>query len=326
MTGPLGVEVIELPGGGVIMAILALLIGAGLIALAYWVLPRPIASYVAGIGGFVLLALVVVLGQVSPVVPALLAAAVVFGAVAWLVRTDRRATAIGRFAAANGLTHARRDARPSPFRASGLLMRIARRIGTAALLQGLGPGTAVTDADFRLFGVGDGRRAANVVTGAWRGAAVVEADLRWWDTKGYVLLIPLRRARRNSVVLVDLPVTIPRAAAIREDRARLIDKVLTHDVDLDLEAFNRAYVTKAADREFAFALFDQRLMQWLLDRPTLDGLEVNGSRALLYCRRLPPADLPWLLDTARDFLERIPRVVRTRYGADGATTITGEVR
>ena len=113
-------------------------------------------------------------------------------------------------------------------------------------------------------------------------------------------------------------------------RENLLSKVGKHvgldDIDFESGEFNREFMVKSADREFAFKLIDAEMMQYLLGTAGRFVIEVHGSDLLVRCGLLDPAKLTSLFDTVKGVRNHIPRVVWTEYGsgppaAQGASAV-----
>jgi hypothetical protein len=199
---------------------------------------------------------------------------------------QRRRSALATFAAAHGLTF-------SP-------------VDTGALERSYA---------FDLFSLGDGRGCENVISGAWQGVPMREADYWYYeqstDGEGHTS----RSYSRFSVVVVDLDGVLP---VVRIERENLLSRLADHlgmsDIEFESEEFNRCFNVKAKDQEFAFKLLDARMMQWLLDAPDKVCLEVVGPNVLLYCGRLPAERVGEVFAAAKSFVDHVPRLVWTEYG------------
>lgn len=231
-----------------------------------------------------------------------------------VLRMVQRWRAIARFAAKNGLSFTRSDPfgmlelGVNQFRAGGGLDRLTGAMGGSSTDVFRLAGMAI-----RLFGMLSGSRLENVVSGLWKGVPVKAADQSVAVRGPIWLFTGLPRRRRYSVAIADLDVQIPKLA-IRRERWR--DRVSTEDdVDFEVEEFNRRFRVTCGDRAFAYKLVDALLIDWLTRGDDRYGFEVLGSKLLVSCSRLRPSELPGLLDAAAGFHQRIPRLVRSQYGA-----------
>lgn len=183
----------------------------------------------------------------------------------------------------------------------------------------------LTDMDFRLFGLGDGRGCENVMWGEWHGLAVKEADFWYYeestDSKGN----RSRSYRHFSIVLADLPAFFPGVCLERESfLTRLADALSFHDLEFESEDFNRLFQVRAADREFAFKLVDARMIRWLLSTGGEFGFEVSGPNLLVWCDRCRPTALIPLFGSALLFRDHIPRLVWNEHGTGSPASPEGE--
>jgi len=85
------------------------------------------------------------------------------------------------------------------------------------------------------------------------------------------------------------------------------------DVEFELEVFNRLFEVRAADRRFASAAVDQRLMRWMLEPGPVHGFQLHRGWLLAWMPRLEPWELERALTVAEVFHERIPRAVWSLY-------------
>ncbi len=86
------------------------------------------------------------------------------------------------------------------------------------------------------------------------------------------------------------------------------------DVKFELEAFNRLFEVRAADRRFASGVVDQRMIAWLLEPGPVHGFQLHRGWLLAWMPRLQPWELERALAIAEAFHERIPRAVWSLYG------------
>ncbi|MFN8232683.1 MAG: DUF3137 domain-containing protein [Actinomycetota bacterium] len=84
-------------------------------------------------------------------------------------------------------------------------------------------------------------------------------------------------------------------------------------IELELEAFNRRFEVRAADRRAAVAFLDQRMMEALLGLSAGVTMVVNEDRLLLHAPTLPAAQVLLLFDVARRIREHVPRVMASLY-------------
>ena len=82
---------------------------------------------------------------------------------------------------------------------------------------------------------------------------------------------------------------------------------------MESEEFNRAFEVRAADRRFASAFVDARMMRWLLDQRSGMGFEVLDGSLIVFRPRAMGSldDVTQALSLFDAFMARVPRVVPT---------------
>jgi len=154
------------------------------------------------------------------------------------------------------------------------------------------------------------RELENTAWGRWRGREVVVADY-WYapgtnttrhDEQRFMCVVD--EARPGWPDLVVVPAGI--GAALR-------DAVGLGGPDTESERFNRAFEVRAADRRFASAMLDARMMQWLLAQTPGVGFEILGGRLMVFEPRMRSSvdDVARALERFDAFLEHVPPVVRS---------------
>jgi hypothetical protein len=178
----------------------------------------------------------------------------------------------------------------------------------------------LTRLDFHLFSLGDGRGCENVLTGTWQGMPVQLADYWYYDDDHDSQGSSSRTYHQFSVLLTTVSAALPHVRIGHENPlSRLFDKLGFDDVQFESEQFNRRFRVHADDRQFAYALVDPRMMEWLLTTGRSHCYEVNGQWVLVYDKRLPPAQLDTLLHAGKGFIEQIPRLVWADYGREAGS-------
>ena len=81
------------------------------------------------------------------------------------------------------------------------------------------------------------------------------------------------------------------------------------DLRTESEEFNRRFDVRAADRRFANALLDQRMMAWLLEQAPDSGFEIVDGRLMVFRARVTASldDVARALELADGFSQRVPR-------------------
>jgi hypothetical protein len=167
--------------------------------------------------------------------------------------------------------------------------------------------------------MGDGRGIENVMSGAWQELPVKEADYWYYDESTDGKGNRTRTYHRFSVVIAELQCFLPQVSVTKENlMTRLADHLGFQDINFESEQFNREFQIKSRDREFAFKLIDARMIQWFLSTDGRFGFETNGPNVLVYMKKLKaPEELIPLFGTAKEFHDRIPRIVWSEYSTPG---------
>jgi hypothetical protein len=186
------------------------------------------------------------------------------------------------------------------------LMLLCRHAGLE--YQPLDPFADTTWLPFRLFARGEARGTENAV---WSDAVEGVRVFDYWFTEqrdeGQV-------TTRLTCALAELPFGVPRLQVEPRDALdALSDAVDLDRIELELEAFNRRFEVRAADRRAAMAFLDQRMMEALLGLPEGVTLAVNEDRLLLHAPTLPAAQVLLLFDVACRIRDHVPTVVASLY-------------
>jgi hypothetical protein len=165
------------------------------------------------------------------------------------------------------------------------------------------------DLPFALFRwTGSVRAIENTAVGAHRGREVAIADY-WFsptaaaerdDHERYTCIVSTAPHGWSDLLVV------PERLG-----SRLLGALGVRDIEMESESFNRAFHVRAADRRFASAFVDARLMEWLLGRGEGVGFEVMDGRVLVFRQRatLSLDDVSETLALFDAFTDRVPRVV-----------------
>lgn len=175
----------------------------------------------------------------------------------------------------------------------------------------------------RLFSMGDGRDCENCMWGSWEGLSVCQFDYWYYTESTDSDGSHSRTYHRFSCLAVRIPLQCANLVVTGENLfTRMADGLGFRDIDFETEEFNRTWQVKCQDRKFANDFVDQRMMAWLMHAGTKWSFELAGPVALIYTHKLRPAEIPLLLQCAKQFLERIPRVVLDLYPAVGGPAAT----
>ena len=163
---------------------------------------------------------------------------------------------------------------------------------------------------FTLFRwVGSVRQIENTATGIHGGREIVVADY-WFAPSGST---EYDDYERYTCVMTATPPDWSDLVVVPERFcSRLRDTIASDQLGTESEAFNRTFDFRGADRMFASAFVDARMMQWLLDQPPGTGIEVLDGRLMVFRPRALSSldDLARVIQVFDAFLEHVPRVVR----------------
>ena len=86
-----------------------------------------------------------------------------------------------------------------------------------------------------------------------------------------------------------------------------------HEIELELEEFNRRFAVQTEDERFAIAFLEQRMMEAILALPAGVTLDVNEDVILLTAPELPAEQVLRLYDAAVAIHERIPHSLASLF-------------
>lgn len=139
--------------------------------------------------------------------------------------------------------------------------------------------------DVEPFGRGMGRRVENCVEGTYRGVPFLAFEYEFYtestttDSEGR--RHTSRQTHHFDVAVLRLGANLPDLHLSPEGGfARLVDAMTGHDIDLEYDAFNRAFRLHCADRKFAFDVFHARTMEYVLGHRDVTVDLVGGDVVL----------------------------------------------
>ncbi len=146
----------------------------------------------------------------------------------------------------------------------------------------------------------------NVLSGSWRGFEVRAFD--------YAYSVSEDNVRECSCAMVAIPGGWPGLVIRPEDLlTSLADRLALPDIRFESERFNQAFEVSSDDRRFASAVVDARMMAWLLALTPRCGFEIQGRWILAYRDRVQPWETESVLSLVTDFVQRVPKAVRSLY-------------
>jgi hypothetical protein len=161
------------------------------------------------------------------------------------------------------------------------------------------------------FGKGDRRRARNVLSGHEAGRQFTAFDYSYethsTDSKGN----RTTSTHRFTVCAVPLPGALPVVEVLPEDVfTRMASAVgLATDIELESEAFNRAFRVRAADPKLASDVLSPRTMQYLLAARS-DAWRLEGDHVVAWHDgRLDPAGIVKTCAVIDRVIDGIPNFV-----------------
>jgi hypothetical protein len=171
---------------------------------------------------------------------------------------------------------------------------------------------------FSLFRRGDGRGIENVLSGVWQGLEVRAFDFWYYeestDSNGHTS----RSYHRFDCAIAPIEAACPDLSIDHETfLTRIAGALSFHDIEFEDEAFNHAFHVRGTDRKFANDLVDGRMMAWLQAHAADYAIEIVGNRVLIAGPKVAPAELVQVIETAKAFIDQVPRVVFSLYPVSG---------
>jgi hypothetical protein len=130
-------------------------------------------------------------------------------------------------------------------------------------------------------GGGSGNYSLNIVSGDYDGRPVTLFDYHWLSSDGAVWwwAPSWKRHKYVSFIVINLSKHFPELTLAREGFfSKIAQAVGFDDIDFESSEFSRRYLVRSKDRKFAYDFCNARMIDYLLDRPTV-AIEVEG-RAL----------------------------------------------
>jgi hypothetical protein len=188
------------------------------------------------------------------------------------------------------------------------LMLLCRRAGLDFVAMDLFESTSWLP--FPMFGR-PGHGAENVVWERERGFEIRAFDYWYEDTAPDR---PVGPRRRLTCAVVPLGASARRLRIAPRDLDDGVREVLgLHEIELELETFNRRFAVHTEDERFAIAFLEQRMMEALLALPEGVTVDLKEDVVLFSAPELPPEQVLRLYDAALAIHERIPRSLSSLF-------------
>ncbi len=164
------------------------------------------------------------------------------------------------------------------------------------------------------FGLGHDRQALNVLTGAYDGRPFVAFDYRYsttetsTDAQGHTQTHT--EVHPYSVLGLHAGASFPDLSVTPEGFfGRMVGRLTNTDIELESEAFNRAFTVTSPDRKFATDVLHPRMMEYLLQIPDRGWMFREGWLLAVRPGRHSVEQMDGRLGDLDGILDRIPDFV-----------------
>ncbi len=110
------------------------------------------------------------------------------------------------------------------------------------------------------------------------------------------------------LIALSLPTALPQLTVSK-------DSVLPGDIELESQMFNEQFRVQADDQRFASAVLQPRLMEWMLQNPSLRWQIAGDTLVSWGYGEVPVTELPARLSSMAGVIDRIPPFVLRDYAA-----------
>jgi hypothetical protein len=188
--------------------------------------------------------------------------------------------------------------------------------GGGGWLDGRGRSDEVPYMLFDTFQQGHSREFRNVMAGevacgarngqAGVGLACEAGDFKWVTGSG-----KNKRTHRRSYFLFDFSDDLGVTPSLVIRPEGLGDRIMGvfggGDIDFESDEFSRRFHVTSSDKRFAFAVIDPRMMEFLMENPSL-SLLINGGWGMLVSEsgEWDPQDFSWSAGWVKEFIEHWP--------------------
>lgn len=171
---------------------------------------------------------------------------------------------------------------------------------------------------FSLFTKGDGRGAENVL---WRdhpdGQSFRAFDYWFYDEHEDQYGRTSKSYHRYSCAMAYMGSSWPELTIVKEGLAeKALSALGEADIDFESEEFNRTFAVRCADRRFATAFLDARMIDLLVGTKGELSFVLKGRWLLIWRKPVPARLVPGLVAVAEKLVATIPRVVWELYPSD----------
>lgn len=172
---------------------------------------------------------------------------------------------------------------------------------------------------FQLLDKGDDRGTENVMWGTWQGIPMTEFDYWYYEESTDSNGRTSKSYYRFSCAVTEIEAACSPLTIDRENLfTRMADHMGMHDIEFELEEFNKAFNVKSHDRKFANDMLDARMMQWLMEVDRTLQFELSAKWVMVFSRKRAPSELIPLFGTAQQFRDHVPHVVYDLYPVAGS--------
>jgi len=142
-------------------------------------------------------------------------------------------------------------------------------------------------------------RATQMFTGEFRGRQVSVLDYEFTARRGPAPV---------HLIALSLPAALPPLTVSK-------DSLLPGDIELESQMFNEQFRVQADDQRFASAVLQPRLMEWMMQNPSLRWHIAEDTLVSWGHGELPVTELPARLEAMAGVVDRIPPFVLRDYAA-----------
>jgi hypothetical protein len=169
------------------------------------------------------------------------------------------------------------------------------------------------------FGTGHDRQARNVLVGGYDGRSFAAFDYRYsttetsTDAEGHTQTHT--QVHPFSVVAIDSGASLPDLSVTPENMlGRLVGRLTGTDIEMESEAFNRAFTVHCDDRKFATDVLHPRMMEYLLQVPDRGWVLRGGWLLAVRPGQHSVTQLEARLTDLDGILDRVPTFVWKQAG------------